>query len=149
MGERVKGLLRRRLVVVSLLAILATSSIALASFASASGPTTFLACLGNGSFYNVTLNGTPTCRRGDTLVTWDQIGPASPAGPVGPTGAVGPVGPVGPVAATGATGATGAIAATGAAGPTGPTADTGATGATAPTGSTGPPGPTCATDDPS
>ena len=68
----------------------------------------------NGGLYSVTSNGTPTCAPGDTLVSWNQVGPT---GPQGPTGATGPTGPTG---ATGLTGATGGSGATGATGPQGP-----------------------------
>jgi len=53
--------------------------------------------LPNGTLYNVTINSTPRCQQGDTLVTWNQQGPIGPAGPTGQTGTTGPSGPSGVV----------------------------------------------------
>lgn len=56
------------------------------------------------------------CRKGETMLTWNQTGPAGPAGPAGPTGPTGPIGPTGPTGQTGP------------AGPQGPKGDTGPQG---------------------
>ncbi len=48
--------------------------------------------LPNGSLYNVTVNGTPNCQRGDTTITWNQQGPIGETGSTGPTGPTGPAG---------------------------------------------------------
>jgi hypothetical protein len=32
------------------------------------------------ALYNVRVNSTPTCFRGDTLITWNQAGPQGPPG---------------------------------------------------------------------
>jgi len=53
--------------------------------------------LPNGTLYNVTINSTPRCQQGDTLVTWNQQGPIGPTGPTGQTGKTGPSGPSGVV----------------------------------------------------
>jgi hypothetical protein len=45
-----------------------------------------------GTLYDVTVNGTPQCRRGDTSITWNQTGPQGPAGPRGLQGPPGPSG---------------------------------------------------------
>jgi type VI secretion system Hcp family effector len=66
------------------------------------------------------------CRKGESLLSWNQKGPQGPAGPIG---------------ATGATGATGPQGDTGPAGATGPAGSPGATGATGATGAQGPAGP--------
>ncbi len=56
----------------------------------------------------LTIVSTATCPSGETLLTWNTVGPQGPAGAQGPQGA------------TGATGATGPAGLTGAAGPQGP-----------------------------
>jgi Phage Tail Collar Domain/Collagen triple helix repeat (20 copies) len=99
------------------------------------------------------------CKRGETRIQWNVVGPQGPQGPAGPAGPQGVVGPQGlpgkdgargaqgPVGATGATGAqgpaglVGATGATGAQGPAGLVGATGATGAQGPAGLVGPAGP--------
>lgn len=66
------------------------------------------------------------CQAGQTLITWNQTGPAGPPGPKGDTGAAGATGPQGPQGTTGPQGAVGP------AGPQGPKGDPGATGAPGP-----------------
>src|SRR5260370_21775554 len=55
-----------------------------ATFVSADGtPTTFYACLtsaGQGSLYRVNTTAAPTRNKGDTPVSWNQLGPTRPAG---------------------------------------------------------------------
>ena len=116
-------------------------------------PSSLYGALGNGSLYNVTVNGTPTCQVGDKVITWNEQGPVGLTGATGAVGATGPMGATGQTGAVGATGQTGAIGAigptgeTGASGPigqtgaTGATGQTGAAGATGPKGDTGPTGP--------
>jgi hypothetical protein len=53
-----------------------------------------------GTLYDVTVNGTPQCRRGDISISWNQTGPQGPAGQQGPQGATGSPGPPGPAGAT-------------------------------------------------
>ncbi len=73
----------------------------------------------NGGLYNVTSNGTPTCASGDTLISWNQIGPTGPQGPTGETGATGATGLTGPTGGQGIQGPTGSQGATGAQGTAG------------------------------
>jgi collagen triple helix repeat protein len=83
-------------------------------------PSNLSGVLAPGTLYNVTVNGTPQCKSGDRLITWNQVGPTGATGPTGPTGDTGP---------TGLTGATGQTGSTGATGLTGQTGATGAQGA--------------------
>lgn len=73
--------------------------------------------------YNVQVNPqtAPTCFRGDSVITWNQTGPAGPQGPAGPAG---PQGDKGDTGAQGATGPAGPQGATGPAGPQGPAGPT-------------------------
>ena len=74
---------------------------------------------------------TVKCQSWETLLSWNQAGPAGqPGGPgaTGATGASGGVGPTGPSGVDGVKGDTG---------PTGPTGATGATGAQGPAGMPG------------
>lgn len=75
-----------------------------------------------------------TCKRGETSLSWNQVGPQGPQGPMGLAGPAGAIGPMGP---TGAPGPAGPIGPMGAPGPAGPM---GATGAVGPAGPTGPKG---------
>ncbi len=93
------------------------------------------------------------CRRHESALVWNVVGPAGPPGPAGSAGATGPAGPTGAKGDTGTTGAAGAQGPQGPGGPAGPTGDTGpagatgaagaagATGVAGPTGDTGPAGP--------
>ncbi|HEX7103241.1 MAG TPA: hypothetical protein VF201_11405 [Nitrolancea sp.] len=83
-------------------------------------PSNLSGTLALGTLYSVTINGTPICKSGDRLITWNEVGPTGPTGPTGATGETG---------ATGATGQTGQTGATGATGQTGATGATGAQGA--------------------
>jgi hypothetical protein len=102
-----------------------------------------------GALYHVELNPSspPRCEHRDTLVSWNQTGPAGsagstgPQGPKGDPGPAGPAGPQGPKGGTGAAGPQGPKGDTGAAGPQGPKGDTGATGPQGPQGDTGAAGP--------
>lgn len=47
------------------------------------------------------------CKANETLVTWNQAGPAGPAGPTGPVGPTGSAGPMGPAGGAGPTGPAG------------------------------------------
>ncbi len=86
-----------------------------------------------------------TCRRNETLISWNQVGPQGPQGLQGPAGPAGPTGATGPQGPKGDTGATGPAGPTGATGPQGPKGDTGATGPAGPIGPQGPQGDTGAT----
>ena len=59
-------------------------------------PSSISSVLGNSSLYNVTIDGTPHCQHGDTLVTWSQQGPTGETGATGATGIAGPAGMTGP-----------------------------------------------------
>jgi hypothetical protein len=58
-----------------------------------------------------------TCKNGETLISWNSVGPT---GPAGAQGVPGPQGPAGPTGQTGPMGADGAAGPTGPAGPQGP-----------------------------
>lgn len=60
------------------------------------------------------------CARGDTKLTWNEVGPAGAQGATGAAGSTGATGATGAVGATGARGAQGTTGATGATGPVGP-----------------------------
>ena len=81
------------------------------------------------------VTGTDRCRKRETGLSWNKVGPTGPAGPQGLPGANGDVGPMGPAGPTGPAGPQGPV------GPTGPAGLQGATGATGPAGSAGPAGP--------
>jgi hypothetical protein len=104
-----------------------------------------------GALYSVKLNPTapPRCLRGDTLVSWNQKGPAGapgapgapgPAGPKGDTGPAGPKGDTGP-AGSGPAGPKGDTGPAGPAGPAGPKGDAGDVGPAGPKGDAGDVGP--------
>jgi hypothetical protein len=82
-------------------------------------PSNLSGTLALGTLYNVTINGTPICKSGDRLITWNEIGPTGPTGPTGDTGPIGPTGLTGATGQTGSTGATGQTGATGSAGAAG------------------------------
>jgi collagen triple helix repeat protein len=90
-----------------------------------------------GTFRPIDTQAGETCKHNETLLEWNQQGPAGSTGPAGPTGATGATGATGPAGATGATGLAGATGATGPAGATGATGPAGATGTTGPAGATG------------
>ena len=137
MGRLVRMLrAKRALTLVGMAAIIALAFTAGSVFTALGSPTppTYSACakrpLGflppflssatlNGGLYSVTTNGTPTCAAGDTVISWNQLGPTGPQGPTGATGPTGPTGSTGATGATGLTGATGATGATGSAGAAG------------------------------
>ncbi|MCU0505121.1 MAG: collagen-like protein [Chloroflexi bacterium] len=74
----------------------------------ASTPTTLRACVvASGSTKGLMryAPGTTACKKGETALTWNTVGPLGPTGPqgpVGPTGATGPAGPQGQAAPTNA-----------------------------------------------
>ena len=80
----------------------------------------------------------------ESVVTWNQQGPAGLQGfkgNTGPQGVSGSPGATGPTGATGPAGTAGTAGSTGPTGPTGPTGTAGPTGPTGPTGVDGAPGP--------
>lgn len=82
-------------------------------------PSNLSGVLALGTLYNVTVNGTPHCKSGDQLITWNQVGPTGATGPIGQTGATGATGLTGATGQTGQTGATGQAGAPGAPGDAG------------------------------
>lgn len=100
-GVRVSSRLLR-VVGVAVIAALAFAAGSLFTALGSPAPATYSACVAassfrtglffpgavnNGTLYNVTVNGTPRCNRGDTVITWNQEGPMGPSGPAGPAGA--------------------------------------------------------------
>jgi Pentapeptide repeats (8 copies)/Collagen triple helix repeat (20 copies) len=75
----------------------------------------------------------PTCRRGETAIQWNQTGPQGPAGAVGATGPKGDTGATGPAGMAGPKGDTGAAGPAGATGPAGPAGPQGLPGSTSTT----------------
>ena len=61
-----------------------------------------------GTFRPIDTEAGETCKHNETLLEWNQQGPAGTTGATGATGATGPTGSTGPIGATGATGPTGA-----------------------------------------
>jgi hypothetical protein len=117
----------------------------------APSPHTYFACA-HGAQINagsISVDETPSCSKGQALVSWNQNGIAGPTGAAGldgQNGAAGATGAPGEDGHDGATGPTGPAGATGAAGVRGQDGVAGATGATGPSGGpTGPTGPTGAT----
>lgn len=143
-------LTRRAVTVGVAAATIAVAGSAAALAIGSSSSNVYEGCLqhGSGALYHVELNPSspPGCHRHDTLVTWNQTGPAGAAGAAGSTGPAGPKGDPGPVGATGAIGPAGPqgpkgdTGATGPQGDPGPKGDTGAIGPAGPAGATGPAG---------
>jgi len=117
------------------------ASPAAAQIPSANGE--FFACVrldrdnDEGRLMRLVARGEP-CKRNETKVHWNVVGPQGPQGPVGPAG---PRGATGPQGVPGKDGAAGIQGPTGATGPTGPQGQVGATGPTGPQGATGATGP--------
>jgi hypothetical protein len=88
--------------------------------------------LKDGTLY---ITSTGTCKKTETLLTWNIMGPQ------GPQGEVGPAGPEGPQGLTGADGAVGPAGPQGEMGPAGPAGADGAPGSQGPKGDTGEVGP--------
>jgi hypothetical protein len=116
---------------------------AYARLGSAQATNTIYACVKKNG--DVTLSGeNESCKRNESRVSWNIVGPR---GPKGDTGATGPQGPKGDKGDTGATGATGPQGPkgdkgdTGDTGPQGPKGDTGEAGAPGAPGAQGPAGP--------
>jgi Collagen triple helix repeat (20 copies) len=156
-----KPRLTRRVVIIGTAVAAVAGGGSAAALATTTTPgSVYEGCLNHnfGALYNVKVSPTspPSCLPHDTLITWNQTGPAGapgatgdtgapgPQGPKGDTGAQGPkgdTGPAGPAGPAGPTGPAGPKGDTGAAGPAGPNGDTGPTGPQGPKGDTGPAGP--------
>src|SRR5258706_11691293 len=80
-----------------------------------------------GRLMRLVASGEP-CRRNETKVHWNVVGPQGPQGPIGPVGPVGPKGSTGPQGIVGTQGPTGAVGPTGPQGPAGVTGPTGSQG---------------------
>jgi hypothetical protein len=107
---------------------------------SAQTTVTYYACNAKGTLYSVSTE-PRNCRNGDTMMSWNQVGPQGDPGPAGPAGADGAVGPQGPAGPVGPAGADGAVGPQGPVGPTGPAGADGAVGPQGPAGPAGPQGP--------
>ncbi len=76
-------------------------------------PPSISSLIPHGTLYNLTSNGTPTCRGADQVISWNEQGPigpqgdTGPSGPTGPTGSQGIQGPSGPTGTTGSQGVPG------------------------------------------
>ncbi|GAC1610114.1 MAG: hypothetical protein NVS3B26_15150 [Mycobacteriales bacterium] len=108
----------------------------LAAFSGVTSSGQILSCMNNARF-TVRIVDHPACNPSETLLSWNQRGPAgssgSPgaAGPAGATGPRGADGTAGPAGSPGPVGPAGAVGATGATGATGPTGLQGAAGSPA------------------
>ncbi len=107
--------------VLALAAFLTIMSVA--SFFNIASAATIEACVKKSGAITILLKG--TCKKSETLLTWNTAGAVGPAGPQGPSGLEGPAGPEGP---TGAMGSVGPIGSAGPAGPTGPSGPAGQVG---------------------
>ncbi|MBJ7347075.1 MAG: collagen-like protein [Thermoleophilaceae bacterium] len=139
----------------TLIALLASAFVLLASIGSASA-TTITVCKKKGVGVRSVSVGRNKCKAGLIAKYLEVDGATGAKGPQGATGltgatgnvgAQGAIGPVGPTGSTGSQGATGSVGATGNVGPTGGgvQGETGATGATGDTGNIGATGETGAT----
>jgi hypothetical protein len=99
----------------------------------------FQACVNPESGRIRMVDGAAQCRREETAIAWNEVGPQ---GPVGPQGLQGIPGPTGPTGATGPQGEQGIQGLQGVAGPQGAAGPQGPTGATGPEGPAGGPPPT-------
>lgn len=101
-------------------------AIGFAAVSAQTGPSnTISACIiPNDQSFHIARKG--QCGPGETLLSWNIVGPTGPSGPTGQTG------PTGSTGLTGPTGSTGPQGGTGSTGLTGPTGNTGPAGATGP-----------------
>ena len=124
MNQRRLRLSRRAMVWGSAGALVVSGGVLVSTLANASTPgtTTIHACADHEGFLRL-VTSSQECRRNETVVQWNVVGPAGPTGAAGLRGATG---------ATGLRGATGATGSPGAAGPAGPAGPKGATGPVGP-----------------
>src|SRR3954468_23920135 len=147
-------LTRRAAIVGAAVAAVAAGGAAAALPTSSTSGDVYQGCLSHslGALYNVKVNPSapPRCLSHDTLVKWNQTGPAGTPGATGPAGsqglkgdngAAGSDGATGPAGAAGAGGGSGAAGSHGATGPAGPQGAKGDSGAAGPKGDAGPEGP--------
>jgi len=122
----------RRLPALAIVAVVPFSGSTFGVFA-ADAPT-FRGCLNlKGDLYNVAVSPAQpsACKQGDSVVSWNQLGPV---GPQGGKGDPGPTGPAGPQGLKGDPGVAGPQGARGDPGPAGPTGPAGAQGPQGPAG---------------
>src|SRR6185312_8574915 len=129
---KIPHLTRRVALTGAAFAAIAASGSAAALATGGSSGDVYQGCLQHniGGLYNVKVNpnSPPHCRRGDTLVKWNQNGPAGAAaapGAPGPQGDPGPKGDTGPQGEPGPKGDTGPQGPAGDIGPQGPKGDPG------------------------
>jgi hypothetical protein len=94
----------------------------------AEGGSTINACKTKVLGYVRVVSASARCRKNESALSWNTVGPKGDAGPPGAPGAAGPAGPAGatgPAGPAGPAGATGADGAPGPAGPQGPKGDPG------------------------
>ena len=121
------------IIAVAITAVAAGGTVAVAGTSPSS---VVYACSSNSSGAMRAVSSPTKCRKNETAMSWNKVGPA---GPVGPAGAAGPKGAQGDKGEKGDTGSAGAA---GAAGSDGAQGDKGDTGPAGPAGPTGAPGPT-------
>ncbi len=97
------------------------------AFASSTPTTTIMACSSRSGELRL-VSSASDCRREETFVQWNVVGPQGAMGPTGAKGSTGAVGATGPKGASGAVGPKGSTGPAGAVGPQGPTGPKGATG---------------------
>jgi hypothetical protein len=135
-----KSWLTRPGAIVAFIAAIAAAASTVALATGGSSANVYQACLSHdGTLYNVEVNPSspPTCRHGDTPISWNQSGPAGATGATGPQGPQGASGDTGPEGPQGAKGDTGPQGIQGVMGTTGATGDAGPQGPTGPTGPSG------------
>jgi hypothetical protein len=148
-------LTRRMTLTCAVVAAIAAGGSAAALATTGDSGDVYQGCLNHslGAIYNLKVNPTsaPSCLRGDSLLKWNQHGPAGAPGAAGAPGPKGDTGPRGPQGEPGAAAAQGEPGPKGDPGPkgepgakgdTGPQGDPGAKGDPGPKGDTGPTGDT-------
>src|SRR5439155_22012444 len=123
MSEHQSGTGRTRLIVIVSAAAIAGMALGGAAFAVASSP-------GDAVIYSCYSQAKGTwrpidypaqkCKDGETLLSWNRVGPTGPTGSTGPSGPSGPAGSTGPSGPSGPSGPTGPSGPAGSTGPTGP-----------------------------
>src|SRR6266508_192329 len=123
------------------LGLLLVANLAATAFAHGNDSNEIHACYGPGNDDLRIVQSGEDCKRNETHIVWNVMGPAGetgPQGPAGPRGPVGPEGPAGPAGLAGAEGPAGPAGAEGPAGPVGPAGPAGPAGLEGPRGPAGP-----------
>jgi len=129
------------------LGLLLVANLAATAFAHGNDSNEIHACYGPGNNDLRIVQSSEDCKKNETHIVWNVMGPSGetgpqgPAGPEGPAGPAGPAGPQGPQGEQGAIGPAGPRGAEGPAGPVGPAGPAGPAGAEGPTGPQGAEGP--------